>query len=154
MRQLKLAGGLLAAAVIAVGCSDRTEQRTKEAAQATGAAVESAAHDTAQNAEKAKDAVVNATRDARNSDTARDANALAKEAAAAGGAAIETAQIKAALIADSRVTATDIDVDTDHRTRTVTLKGHVPSATQRTVAGEIAKKKAEGYTIINDLAVP
>jgi hypothetical protein len=33
------------------------------------------------------------------------------------------------------------------------LKGHVPNATQKKIAGDIAAAKAEGYTIKNELVV-
>ncbi len=46
-----------------------------------------------------------------------------------------------------------IDVDTDYRTRTVTLNGYVPSETERDMAGVIAKARAEGYTVVNNLTV-
>jgi osmotically-inducible protein OsmY len=76
-----------------------------------------------------------------------------KDATTAGSAAVQTAEVKAALVADSRVDAAGIDVDTDDREKTVTLKGHVPSAAQKLAAGQIARDKAEGYEIRNDLAV-
>jgi osmotically-inducible protein OsmY len=46
-----------------------------------------------------------------------------REAASAAGAAIETMDVKTALMRDTRVDAGDIDVDTNHETRTVVLKG-------------------------------
>lgn len=67
--------------------------------------------------------------------------------------AMETGQIKSAIIADSRVTASDINVDTDETTKTVTLNGTVPNEAQRTIAGEIATAKAVGYTVVNRLTV-
>ena len=38
-------------------------------------------------------------------------------------------------------------------TKTVTLKGHVPTAAQKTVAEEIAVKKAVGYRVENKLTI-
>ena len=49
--------------------------------------------------------------------------------------------------------ASNINVDTNSSTRTVVLKGTVPSADQKTTAEQIAKQKAEGYTIVNQLTV-
>ncbi|MFN2446415.1 MAG: BON domain-containing protein [Vicinamibacterales bacterium] len=72
------------------------------------------------------------------------------EKAAAG---VETMDVKAALIADGRVDATNINVDTSADTKTVVLKGTVPSADQRAAAERIAREQAKGYTIQNQLTV-
>ena len=69
-------------------------------------------------------------------------------------AAIETMDVKAALMADKRVDASRIDVDTDYATKTVVLKGQVPTDQQKQIAGEIAAAKADGYTVKNQIAVP
>ena len=45
-------------------------------------------------------------------------------------AAAQTMQIKTALIDADNLDANDIDVDTNGATKTVTLKGHVPTAAQ------------------------
>ena len=69
----------------------------------------------------------------------------------AGG--VETMDVKAALIADGRVDAGNINVDTSASTKTVVLKGSVPTAEQRTTAETIAREQAKGYTITNTLTV-
>jgi osmotically-inducible protein OsmY len=69
------------------------------------------------------------------------------------GAAANTVDVKSALIADGRVDASNINVDTSASTKTVVLKGSVPNAQQRTQAEAIARDKAEGYTINNQLTV-
>lgn len=144
MKRLTLAGGVLAVCV-AAGCSDATEQKAREAgreaaeaAKAAGETVVSAAHDAVNNAERAGDAAKPAVNDAV------DVTA----------AAAETAKVKSALVADSAVDASGIDVDTDAATKTILLKGHVPTATQKTMAGRIAVDKASaGYAVRNELAV-
>jgi osmotically-inducible protein OsmY len=68
-------------------------------------------------------------------------------------AATNTVDVKSALIADGRVDASNINVDTSASTKTVVLKGTVPTAEQRTTAEAIARDKAEGYTITNQLTV-
>ena len=143
MKPLALASGVLAAAVMAAACSEQTEQRAEDAARATGAAVESAAQDTARNAERAGEAAADAVRA-----TAKDT-----DLGGAAAAAVQTVDVKAALMADKRVDASGINVDTDHKTKTVTLKGHVPSTDQRMTAEEIARDKAQGYAIHNELVV-
>ena len=61
--------------------------------------------------------------------------------------------IKAALVADRKVEAGGISVDADEQTRTVTLKGTVPSEAQRTAAEATARRKAKGYRVRNLLTV-
>lgn len=89
-----------------------------------------------------------------------DANAAAErgqEAAAATGekvsGALQTTEIKTAIIADTRVGAGDINVDTDETLKTVTLSGSVKTDAERVLAGEIATSKAQGYTVVNNLTV-
>ena len=74
----------------------------------------------------------------------------ATEKTAAG---VETMDVKAALIADGRVDATNINVDTIASSKTVVLKGSVPTAEQKSVAEAIARDQAKGYAITNNLTV-
>src|SRR5262245_46614923 len=89
--------------------------------------------------------------------TANDAGKAVKDAATqAGGvvaAAVETIDVKTALIADRTVDASAIDVDTFHETKTVVLKGSVPTAAQKEEAERIAAAEAPGYKIDNRLQV-
>ena len=132
------------ALALTAACSDRTEQKAKEAAhesgqaaQKTGEMIESAAKDTAQNTKEA----------------AAGAAAATENAAEKVGAAIETADVKSALLADSRVDASHIDVDTNHETKVVTLRGWVPVAEQKAIAEAIAAENAKGHRIDNQLRV-
>jgi len=79
-----------------------------------------------------------------------DATQRAAEAAQAGA---QTMSVKTALLADKRVTATGINVDTDLATRTVTLKGHVPSEEQKAIAEQIASERSSGYHVRNELTI-
>ena len=54
---------------------------------------------------------------------------------------------------DKSIDASHIDVDTDADTRTVTLKGTVPTAAQKAAAEDLAREKAEGYKVRNLLTV-
>ena len=156
MRPLTLAGTALVAACVMTGCSDKTKQdareagqETAEAARAAGDTAQSAAQDAVNNAERAGDAAVNASRDA-----SKDGEQAVERAGQVASAAAQTAKVKAALVADSKVTASGIDVDTSADTKTITLKGHVPSAAQKTAAERIAVEKASaGYTVRNELVV-
>ncbi len=87
------------------------------------------------------------------SEAARATGDAVMEGGKAADAAVETMDVKMALAADTRVDASNINVDTDHVTKTVTLRGRVPSAAQKALAGEIAKGKATGYTVQNLLVV-
>ena len=177
MKALTLAGGVLVAVFAAAGCSETTEQRAREAGQeaaeaarAAGKTLESAAQDAVTNAERARDSAVAATRDARPDDTAngsrtesaeavltqagRTARAAASEAADVAAAAAQTAKVKTALLGDASVEAAGINVDTDAATDVIALKGHVPSAAQKTAAARIAAAQASpGYKVINELVV-
>ena len=119
-----------------------------------------------------KDAEINADKAAAAADKAEDkvdpavdkAQAAGHEAAAetkeatrdASGAvkaAVETIDVKTALMADRTVDASHINVDTFHETKTVVLKGSVKTATQRDEAARIAAAEAPGYRIDNQLTI-
>lgn len=79
------------------------------------------------------------------------------EAVANGGraadAAVETLDVKMALVADDRIETDDLNVDTDHTTKTVRLRGSVPTEAQKSIAEQVAQQKAPGYRVSNELAV-
>lgn len=124
-------------AATSVACSDRAERNAEEAADEAGNAAQKAASATAEAAKDATSAVSGAV----------------VNGGRAADAAVETMDVKTALMADSRVDASAINVDSDHATKTVTLKGRVPTAGQKTVAEEIAVAKAVGYRVRNELTI-
>ena len=148
MMTLRMLSGAVALAAVTAACSDRAQDRASDAARDTGAAAREAGRD-------AGAATREAGRDA--GDAARDAGRgvgdAVKEGGRAADAAVETMDVKMALTTDSRVDASDINVDTNHETKTVTLKGRVKSAQEKTLAGDIATKRATGYRVVNDLVV-
>jgi osmotically-inducible protein OsmY len=83
----------------------------------------------------------------------RTAGQVGEELAERAGAAWETVDVKGALMSDVSVDATRIDVDTDYKTKTLTLNGYVPSEAERDTAEVIAKARAEGYTVVNNIQV-
>lgn len=85
--------------------------------------------------------------------TMRGIKADTENAAEKTAAGAETFDVKAALIADGRVDAGNINVDTIADTKTVVLKGSVPTADQKTQAEAIARDQAKGYRIDNRLTV-
>ena len=133
--------------------------------------------DTERNTAEAKQEAREANAEARQE--AREANAEVKQEAREAGAAAEragdrvgqeskdatrsvgatldaaaqTMQIKTALIDADNLDANDIDVDTNGETKTVTLKGHVPTAAQKAAAERIAKEKAPDYRVVNNIVV-
>jgi osmotically-inducible protein OsmY len=111
--------------------------------------------DAERNADKAAEATAEAKADAK--EATKDASAATKDAATTAGgavaAAIETIDVKSALMADRTVDASRINVDTFHETKTVVLKGSVKTATQRDEAARIAAAEAPGYRVDNQLTV-
>lgn len=90
----------------------------------------------------------------------KDADNAADEAAEATSsvgasvdAAMETADVKSALIGDARIDASDINVDSNKDTKTVTLNGTVPADSMKTIAEEIVKNKAPDWMVVNNLTV-
>lgn len=120
---------------------------------------EIAAEESKRASERAAEATAEAARDASDA-TKRAGEAVAEgaaevtaDAAAASSAAATTTSVKSALMADKSVDASKIDVDSDGTTRIVTLRGSVPTDAQRVAAERIARAKADGYTVVNQLVV-
>ena len=86
-------------------------------------------------------------------EAAAETREAARDASGAVKAAVETVDVKSALMADRTVDASHINVDTFHETKTVVLKGSVKTATQRDEAARIAAAEAPGYRIDNQLTV-
>jgi osmotically-inducible protein OsmY len=136
--------GFLAIALMSglalAGCSN-TAAGAKKDAEINADKASSAADKAADEAKPKADAAAADTKDA-----ARDATGAVK-------AAVETIDVKSALMADRTVDASHINVDTFHETKTVVLKGSVKTATQRDEAARIAAAEAPGYRIDNQLTV-
>ena len=139
----RISGAVLTVA-LAAACSDRADRKADQAAT-----------DASNAASRAGNAVVEAAKDvgAAAQDTARATGDAVMQGGKAADAAVETMDVKVALTADSRVDASNINVDTDHITKTVTLKGRVPTAAQKALAEDIATAKATGYAVTNLLTV-
>ena len=147
---LGLPAALLSASLFAAcqntarGVEQDTDRNTAEAqqeAREANAEARQEAREVGAAAERAGDRVAQETKDATRS---------------VGGtldAAAQTMQIKTALIDADNLDANDIDVDTDAATKTVTLNGHVPTASQKAAAERIAKEKAPDYRVVNNIAV-
>ncbi len=115
-------------------------------------ALASACGNTADGAKQDAENAAEATAEAADK-AAENVGEAAATAGAAADAAMETADVKSALIADTRVDASDIDVDTNKDTKTVTIKGSVPTAEMKTLVGEVAVAKAVGFRVVNNLTI-
>jgi osmotically-inducible protein OsmY len=106
--------------------------------------------------DKASDKVAEGTEKAEDK-TAHGSEKAGEKASEVGdtvSAAAQTTMVKAALMAEKDVDASGIDVDTEAATRTVMLKGTVPTAAQKTTAERVAKAKvSKGYSVHNMLTV-
>ena len=147
-------GAALAFAVTTAACDNTARGAREDAAEAQKDAQEA----TAEAKDKARDARDEAREEAAEAkaegrDAKDDVRPAARDAGGAIDAATETIDVKTALMSDASVDASDINVDTFHETKTVVLKGSVPSAAQKTEAGNIAAREAEGYKIDNRLVV-
>ena len=148
---MSLKNGFLAIALMSglslAACSNTAagvEQDAKENADKAAAAADKAED----KADRAEDKASAAGREA-----AADTKEAAREAGSAVKGAVETIDVKSALMADRTVDASHINVDTFHETKTVVLKGSVKTATQRDEAARIAAAEAPGYRIDNQLTV-
>ena len=164
---LALALGL--ALAIAPACRNTAEgvqedsrlnaERARDGAQAVGEESTGAARTIGAEAKDAGSTIGQAAKEVGGAiaDGAKDVGAAVKDGAKAvasdAGAGKQTVDIKAALMAAKGIDASRIDVDTDARTRTVTLRGTVPTAAQKTAVERVARDKAKGYAIRNLLTV-
>jgi osmotically-inducible protein OsmY len=132
---------------LAASCENTARGLKQDAADA-----EAATRDERAKAEQtAKDIATDAA------DAARTVGAMAadagEEVAERAGAFKEKVDVKTALMADPSVDASRLDVDVDYRTRTLSLSGYVPTHGERDRAEAIAREKAPGYKIVNNVSV-
>jgi osmotically-inducible protein OsmY len=85
--------------------------------------------------------------------TARGVVQDTKDNTSAVRGAVETVDVKTAIIADKTIDSGAIDVDTYQDKKVVVLRGSVPTEAQKQKAERIAKDNASSYTIDNQLAV-
>lgn len=85
--------------------------------------------------------------------TARGVVEDTKDNASTVRGALETVDVKTAIIADKTIDSGAIDVDTYQDKKLVVLRGSVPTEAQKQRAEQIARENAKGYTIDNRLVV-
>ena len=169
---LGLPAALLSASLF-VACQNTARGVEQDAERNTAEARQEAREANAEMKQEAREANAEARQEAReaNSELRQEAREAGNAAERAGDraaqegreatrsvgatldAAAQTMQIKTALIDADNLDANNIDVDTNASTKTVTLNGHVPTASQKTAAARIAKEKAPDYRIVNNIAV-
>jgi osmotically-inducible protein OsmY len=142
-------GGLAAAgfALAALACENTAKGVKQDTKENTAAAKEEAKQAEVKSRDERAD-VKNAAGEA-----ASDIKEAAKGVGEVIDAKKQTVDVKSALMADASIDASHIDVDTDEATKTVHLKGSVPTAAQKAAAEKVARAKAEGYTVHNMLTV-
>jgi hyperosmotically inducible periplasmic protein len=99
-------------------------------------------------AEKTGEAVKDAAKEVK-----REAKPAAKEVGEAVDATKQHLDVKAALLADKNVDASHIDIDVNKDTKVLYLRGTVPTAAQKAAAERIARDKADGFAVRNELTV-
>ena len=158
---LGLPAALLSASLFAA-CQNTARGVEEDAERNTAEAKEEAREANAEVRQEAREATAGIKEEAREAGAAAEragdrAAAETKDAARSVGAtldaAAQTMQIKTALIDADNLDAGSIDVDTNGDTKTVTLKGHVPTAAQKAAAERIAKEKAPDYRVVNMLEI-
>ena len=110
--------------------ADKAGEKIKEGAEKTGEVVKDAAKD-----------------------VKREAKPAAKEVGEVVDATKQHLDVKAALLADKAVDASHIDIDVNKDTKVLVLRGTVPTAAQKAAAERIARDKADGFAVRNELTV-
>ena len=138
-------------AALSIGLVAACENTARGIKQDTAEAEANTRDERAQAKEAAKDVANDAAQAARTvGSMAADAG---EEVAERAGALKERVDVKSALMADPSVDASRISVNVDYKTRTITLNGYVPTAGERERAEAVAKHKAAGYNVVNNIGV-
>lgn len=127
------AGGILSCASTSEGLKEDAARNSKT----VQGEMKEAKKDVAQGAETAAEAV----------------SAAATDAGAQAAAMKATFDVKTALMADSRVNASRIDVDSDAASKTVRVRGKVTTQAEIDLATQIAKEHAGDWKVVNELVV-
>jgi osmotically-inducible protein OsmY len=110
--------------------ADKAGEKIKEGAEKTGEVVKETAQD-----------------------VKREAKPAAKEVGETVDATKQHLDVKAALLADKSVDASHIDIDVNKDAKVLYLRGTVPTAAQKAAAERIARDKADGFAVRNELTV-
>ncbi len=169
MNNIRKMGAFLGAGAVIfslVGCADKNGNGQAESPMSANnaeGAVKDNLGDTANAASGAVDGAANAVSNAGSamSNAASGAAGAVSNAASgagqalvnAGEAATMTPMVKGAIDVNPGLKGVKINVDTLGAKDSIALRGNVKSAAQKKLAESIAKSKAPGYKIINQLTV-
>ena len=147
------AAALLACTDTAKGSSDNSQYaspspRSGDAVDKARADAEKAGEKIKEGAEKTGEAVKDAAKDVKH-----EAKPAAKEVGETVDATKQHIDVKAALLADKSVDASHIDIDVNKDAKVLYLRGTVPTAAQKAAAERIARDKADGFVVRNELTV-
>jgi len=148
---MSLKNGYLAIALmsgLAMAACSNTAAGAKKDAEINADKAAAASDEAKVKADRAADKAAAESREAT-----ADAKDKTRDATGALKGAVETIDVKTALMADRTVDASHINVDTFHETKTVVLRGSVKTATQRDEAARIAAAEAPSYRIDNQLTI-
>lgn len=158
---LGMSAALLSASLFAA-CQNTARGVEQDAERNTAEAKQEAREANAEMKQEAREANAEIKQEAREAGNAaeRAGDRVAQESkdgtrsvGATLDAAAQTMQIKTALIDADNLDANNINVDTDASAKTVTLRGHVATASQKAAAERIAKEKAPDYRVVNSLVI-
>jgi hypothetical protein len=150
---------VIAASALGAACQTQASSQSPAPSTTAGEKAEEAKEKIAAGAEKAGEALKDAAQTVKEKagPTARavgdDIKTYGKAAGDVLDAKKQALDVKAALMADDTIDASTIDVDAAAETNTITLRGTVATAAQKAAAEKIARQKAQGYTIQNQLSV-
>lgn len=142
---------LIIIAALAIGLTSACENTARGIKQDTA----EAEAETRDERAKAKAAARDIANDAAHAGRAIGAMAAdaGEELAEKAGATAKNVEIKSALMADAAVDASRIDVDVNAWDKVVTLEGYVSTTGEREKAEAIARNRAAGYRVINEISV-
>ena len=147
-----LAGVLAIGALGATACDKKHGEKAERAAEKAGEKIGAAAEKVGEKLGPASEDAARAARDAATKGAAVAAAAGAEGLTTAAGV-LRTGAVKAALLHDTSIDVSDVDVDTNEVARRVTVKGRVQSAAVRDKVIDLAREAAPGYTIQNELTI-
>jgi hypothetical protein len=121
--------------------ADKAGEKIKEGAEKTGEVAKDVAHEVKHDAKP----------------VAQEVGHKVEQGAHKTGQVLDSTKqhldVKAALLADKTVDASHIDIKVDQDSKTLYLRGTVPTAAQKATAERIARDKAGDYFVRNELTV-
>jgi len=147
-------------ALLSMGCTPDARQDLGQAGDKIGSATEKSAQGTAEAVDKAGDKMAAGAKEAARQTNEAVGGVVKKTGEAAeqvGAATTITPKVKAALVGEKSIHASDLNVTTDEKTKTVTIDGTQQTGPQKNTVTTVAQKAlADGhwdYKVINNVKV-